>query len=144
MEELSANFDELMDLSSPAFQSEGYQDLVRNITENEEGLPDLRVIDNVVYKRTGHYDGVPINEDFASKLWVPAELTEKFIEKAHCTPEAAHGGFHKTLRRVKVYYFWPNIATQVRSFVKRCYVCKETKTANTTLRPPMGNQAEVE
>lgn len=144
MDEVSAEVQSLVDLSDPSFVSEDYLDLVSKIKENTESLPDLRVVDGYVYKRTLHYDGTPLGEDFAWKLWIPVELSQKLIENAHCPPNVAHGGFHKTLRRLREYFFWPNMSTQVRNFVQNCKVCKEAKPANSTLRPPMGKESIIE
>lgn len=138
------NVDALIDLSSSAFQNEDYKDLIDNVSKNADRLPDIKVIDGFVYKRTQFYDGSPTNEDFAWKLWIPLELTNGIIEKAHCLPVASHGGFHKTLKRIKEYFYWPLMNKQVRDFVLKCQVCKESKSANITLRPPMGKEANVE
>lgn len=93
--------------------------------------------------RTRPYDGIPLNEDFAWKLWFPADLTEELIRKMHC-PQVSHGGFHKTLNRIRKYLYWPNQSTQVRIFVERSDICKETKAANMALPPPMGNECITE
>ena len=63
-------------------------------------MPDTKVMEGIVYRRTRHYDGIPIREDFCWKVWVPNELTAEIIEKAHNPPKAAHGGFSKTLFRI--------------------------------------------
>lgn len=144
MSEIAAELLELIDLDSPAFKAEAYLELITTIEANAEQLPDLKVMDGYVYKRTVPYDGVPINEDFAWKLWVPLELTHDLIVKTHNPPHVSHGGLAKTLRRIREYFFWPNLNTQVRTFIQQCQVCKEAKAANRTLRPPMGEQRVVE
>ncbi|XP_059221494.1 uncharacterized protein LOC131996064 [Stomoxys calcitrans] len=144
MEEVAMDVSSFVDLESSAFSTESYMDLVAKVKDTSAQLPDLRVVDGLVYKRTQHDDGIPLNEDFAWKLWVPMELTRDIIRKAHCPPQVSHGGFHKTLRRVKEYFYWPNLNTQVRQFVQECQTCKETKPSNTTLRPPMGKECVTE
>lgn len=144
MDEVSTELNSLIDLDSEEFKSDDYLELVATIEKNIEQLPDLKIVDGFVYKRTLHYDGVPLNEDFAWKLWVPQGLTESLIGKAHNAPQVAHGGFHKTLKRLREYFFWPNQSAQVRVFVQRCETCKETKAANMTLRPPMGSETIID
>lgn len=100
MENLCADVGAFIDLSSEAFKSNDYKELIETVQEKSDNLPDLRVMDKYVHKRTQHYDGIPINEDLSWKLWVPLELTQDIIIKAHCPPQVAHGGFHKTLRRI--------------------------------------------
>lgn len=132
-----------VDFDSPWFASEEYEELRSTIQANEEILPDLCISNGYIYKRQQPRRGDPIQEDLAWKLWVPSGLTEELIANAHLSPQAAHGGMHKTLYRLREKYYWPNMVSQVQTFVRNCPVCKETKAPNITLRPPMGKQLEV-
>lgn len=133
----------LIDLQSPEFQSTDYKELISTIEENKANLPDLKVIDNFVYKRTVSYDGNRRNEDHAWKLWVPANLTTKIITNAHEPPNVAHGGIGKTIHRIREYFYWPHLNVQVREFINRCVTCKESNPANMVLKPPMGKEPNV-
>ncbi|XP_044313064.1 uncharacterized protein K02A2.6-like [Drosophila rhopaloa] len=53
-------------------------------------------------------------------------------------PLASHGGIHKTLERVRKYYYWPSLVKDVKVHVLAC----ETKAAIKIQRPPMGVPAE--
>lgn len=130
MEEVVADLASFIDLDSDAFEVEDYMELKATIDQNSSQLPDLKIVDKFVYKRTVQYDGVPLNEDFSWKLCVPLQLTREIIENAHCPLQALHGGFHKTLGRIKEYFYWPNMNTQVRAFFQQCQLCKETKQRN--------------
>lgn len=101
----------------------------------------MKVVEGLACKRVRPYDGVVLNEDFAWKLRVPLELTKAIIEKSHKSSQPSHGGIGKTLRRVREYFYWPNESTQVRDFVANCQVCKESKSANRTLRQSMGAES---
>lgn len=132
-----------VDFSSPFFSSEEYEELRSTILNHQEKLPDLCVSNGYVYKRQQPRRGDPIQEDFAWKLWVPSGLTEELIYNAHCPPQTSHGGIHKTLYRLREKYYWPNMVSQVKTFIQNCSTCKETKAPNNILRPPMGKQFET-
>lgn len=97
MEKISTDMLRLIDLEHEAFRNSEYRELIETVSENADRLPDLRVVDGVIYKRAMPYDGVPLHEDFAWKMWVPMALTQDIIVKSHDPPHAAHGGFYKTL-----------------------------------------------
>lgn len=89
----------LIELDAPAFKSENYKDLIEKVNENVSQLPDTRVVDGLVYKRTRPYEGISVNEDFNWKLWVPTQLIEELISKTHGPSQVSHGGLTKTLKR---------------------------------------------
>ena len=66
------------------------------------------------------------------------------IERAQDHPLCSHGGVGKTLRRLKNFFFWPKITSQIREYVLSCETCKQTKAPNQTLRPLMGDQVVSE
>ena len=132
MDEISSDVGNLIDLSSDAFKSEDYLELIKTIKENSENLPDIKIVDDLVYKRVRPYGEDEQFDDFAWKLWVPLELATEIVEKCH-TKLVFHGGVGKTLQRIKEYFYWPNQTIHVRNFVRNCEICKETKPSNRTL-----------
>ena len=65
MEEIVADVKNYIDFDSDVFKSAEYQDLIKNVLENADNLPDLKVLEGIIYKRTKNYYGVALNEDFA-------------------------------------------------------------------------------
>lgn len=130
----------LVDLESPEFSSKEYIDLIENILKNQSRLPDVKVVDNFVYKRTVFERDLA--EGSAWKLWIPSGLIPSIIERAHCPPTAAHGGIGKTLAKLRLNFFWPQMARDVKDFITKCEICQQCKAPNTILRPPMGAQAK--
>ena len=126
------------------FESEEYLELVKNVEENKESLPDLKIVDGFVYKKTLFTRGCPESEEFTWKLWIPTSLTNTLIEEAHNPPNKAHGGIHKTLSRLRQLYFWPGMAAQVKNFISKCEECKMNKPYNQISRPPMGGEMVTE
>ena len=128
-----------IDLESPAFQSEEYQQLVEKIKTSD--LPDLKVVDNFVYHRTD-CSSPDLDESLRWKLWVPKELQKAVIYSAHDVPSSAHCGIAKTLEKIRRHFYWPSMVTHVRDYVTACEMCKTSKPPTQSLRPPMGQMAE--
>lgn len=131
-----------VDLTDPAFSSQEYLDLISTVEKFSTKLPDLTVVDNLVYKKTFPAENaVNIN---LWKLWIPSSLTEELIKKMHDPPQVSHGGRQKTLFRLREWFYWPGMVRQVRQFCDKCEICKCTKPTNQILRPPMGKQMRVD
>ena len=130
----------LIDINSPEFLAKDYTDLIKTVAANQNRFPDIKIVDNFVYKRTNFDRG--LSEATIWKLWVPQALTETLIERAHSPPMAAHGGIAKTLTKIRLNFFWPHMAKDVKEFVNRCEVCQQCKSPNIVLRPPMGVQSK--
>ena len=96
---------------------------------------------NSFTKEIGAENEPVLNQENQWKLWVPTELTNSLIEDYHNPPLACHGGIAKTLERLRRYFYWPRMAVQVRDYVAKCDICKQTKAPNQTLRPAMGAQS---
>jgi len=133
-----------IDLTSEAFSSDSYLELIKRVQSEPQLFPDIRVCDGFVYKKTEFSSGDPVQEENSWKLWVPAEMTHSLIMRAHEHPLCAHGGLGKTLYRLKTWYFWPKMTKQVRDVILSCEVCKQSKAPNQILRPPMGDPVRSE
>lgn len=66
------------------------------------------------------------------------------IEKVHDEVTAAHGGISKTIHRLKRLYYWPKMVSQVRKYIGKCRVCKETKSVNIRMQPTIGKEVITE
>lgn len=143
-----AEFDELsvsdicfeIELNSPEFKSEEYQKLRKTVSENKLSLPDICIIDDFLYKRVKFRQGAEDEEDSLWRLWIPDSLSEQVIKSAHDSLSSGHGGFAKTLSRVRQKYFWPKMVIDVKSYIDKCTICKQIKSSNAISRPTMGNQ----
>jgi len=134
----------IIDLSSDAFSSESYMSLIENVSKNSSKLPDLKIIDGKVYKRTGLSQETVERDMFYWKLWVPESLVESTIRNAHEPPNKCHGGISKTLERLRLNLYWPSMARDVKEFISNCETCIQNKSPNTILRPPISNSYQVE
>ena len=62
-----------------------------------------------------------------------------FGEKGHDELKGgAHIGITKTYNYVKKYYFWPRMLKDIKSHVKKCEMCKMTKSPNSCNKVLMG------
>lgn len=144
VEELELTGKELIGIDTNDFYTEEYMQIIADIEDNKNKLPDLKVENGRIYKRTQFDKSFPELEESRWKLWVPRELRRQLIEKAHDVNTSAHCGIAKTLHRVRQFYYWPSMASQVASYVRNCQICKECKPTNQTLNPGIGSPVLVD
>lgn len=130
-----------IDLDSDAFKSDEYSKLKEEIQNSN--LPDFKLVDGYIYKRTEFSSG-EIDESNLWKLMVPIELRQDVIYSAHNTPTSAHSGIAKTIERIRRYFYWPRLATDVKEYILNCKLCKTSKTQTNVLRPPLGHMPDTE
>lgn len=134
--------EDFLDFETCEFEGEEYLALIEDVMKDNDRLPDIKVKDGLVFKKTVFEQ--ELDEVLCWKLWIPPALTHVIIEKAHNAHTAAHGGVAKTLERVKRFFYWPRMSTQVRQFIKNCQVCQETKPSNRHMMPEMGQEVQTD
>lgn len=82
------------------------------INQNQDRLPDLKVKDNIVYKKL-KFNREGENDKNSWKIWLPDDLTMKIINKSHIN-NTSHGVL-KTLYNVREYFYWPTMSETVIS-----------------------------
>jgi len=111
---LEARHGLLVDLESSQFKDPDYLDLIERVKDNASILPDLKSADGFAFHKTEHTSGEPIHDSFFFKLWIPSGLAPVLLKNAHDDPLASHGCVHKTLERLKRYYYWPGLVKDVK------------------------------
>lgn len=129
-----------IDISSPEFNDDDYCRLRETILENKGSLPDVKVDNNIVLKRVKFRQGSEDEEDNLWRIWIPKSLSQAVIRLHHDSSTSCHGGFSKTLSRIRLKYFWPTMVRDIRAYVNGCDVCRSMKSSNITSRPQMDNQ----
>ncbi|CAB0016930.1 unnamed protein product [Nesidiocoris tenuis] len=71
------------------------------------------------------------------RIVVPSSLRLKVLALNHSTPQGGHCGHRKTYQAASSKYFWPGMAKDVASFVRRCPQCALVKDHG-RVKPPMG------
>lgn len=74
---------------------------------------------------------------------VPTGKRENVLQDAHDDPMSAHGGYAKTLDKIKRRFYWPRMYVDVKKYVGNCDVCKASKPTNVVQTAPMGRFKEV-
>lgn len=114
-----------------------YTKTYKKVQESPEKFPDFKVENHKLYKL------VPSAADtmdytFAWKLCIPQDLREEVLSQEH--DQVFHPGYEKTMQRLKVRYYWPNMAKQTKRYVQACITCKICKPPTVATAPQMGNQ----
>lgn len=132
-----------IDLKSPFFNSEEYEKLRNEISESPSNFPDSVVSEGYIYQRIKFRKGEFSDEMSLWRLWLPKGLHHQVIKLNHDI-QSCHGGFAKTLNRIRETFFWPKMSRDIKAYISNCEVCKLVKPPNKTLRPPMGRQIITE
>lgn len=82
-------------------------------------LYEFQVINGLLYRRCQFNSGRE-----AMQLVVPRELRHAILATAHENVVAGHRRLNPTLRRITEEFFWPNIQSDTRRYVKSCQVCR--------------------
>ncbi|KAL7869713.1 hypothetical protein AOLI_G00137010 [Acnodon oligacanthus] len=61
------------------------------------------------------------------KLYAPMDMRGTLLRYYHDHPTAGHLGVTKTLTRLRLRFFWPKMASDVKKYVLSCSVCQLTK-----------------
>jgi len=130
---------ETMDLSTT---SEWYLDLRRKILKDKNKYPMFQVIDDKIFKKVGALDDEVSDNTYDWKLVVPPDKKTAILQQAH--DNAAHLGISKTTDRIRLRYYWPKMAAEIKNYVNNCEICKASKTTTQNLTPPMGKMKQAE
>lgn len=104
----------------------------------------MKVSDGLVFKKVSPRLGIPTDEIDIWRLWIPTDLTHDLVESAHISDDALHCGIRKTLEKLKILYYWPQMTTQVTEYVRKCEKCKEIKRPTQVLQTEMGKPFETQ
>lgn len=82
-------------------------------------------------KKPDNYDVVERNGLWYvhDALWVPQNLRSAVLHAFHDPPVQGHQGTDKMLNAMKSEVFWPNMANDVRHFLRSCETCQKHKQA---------------
>ena len=71
---------------------------------------------------------VSYHDSIETVIAVPKVLVHSVISDNHSTPSAGHMGVKRTIDRIRPQFYWPELATDVASFISRCRLCIMDKT----------------
>lgn len=113
-----------------------------NVKRYPERYPQWQVIEGFLYKHIA--SKIPLKCNVSEwKLVVPSSARKNVIRSCHDPPTASHLGFYKTLSRIRLNYYWPNMGRDVLKFVRNCKVCGSQKSPNCQRFGLMGSPKNV-
>lgn len=115
---------------------QNYTELIDKIVKAPHDYKNFKVTGKCIYK----YVEEPLkfrDKRFEWKYYPPESERLSLIEYVH---NPAHLGYEKTLSALKEKYFWPQMASEVKTFCKNCLPCKTSKGININPTPTMGSQ----
>ena len=65
-----------------------------------------------------------ITTTWSHRAVVPVTMRTEILRLAHESPLGAHLGKNKVFNALMKTYFWPNMSTDVRTFIKECHRCQ--------------------
>jgi len=92
-------------------------------------------------KKTEHTSGEPIHDNFCWELWISSGLVSVVLKYAHDDPLASHGGVHKTLERLRRYYYWPGWVKDFKEEVEILKILMRKYKVSHTLTPAYSSQS---
>lgn len=63
--------------------------------------------------------------------FVPTELHRPILQQTHCSKQAGHPGYEKTLELLRRLVWWLTICKDVKDFVAACTICATSKASHT-------------
>ncbi|MCO5592661.1 hypothetical protein L7F22_046664 [Adiantum nelumboides] len=64
---------------------------------------------------------------FRGKLCISRLLRQKVMTESHSPPHAGHKGIDSTIKALEMYFFWPSLRKDTKSFVRSCLICQRVK-----------------
>ena len=91
----------------------------------------LIIKDDIFYRQ--HYND--IGEVSHLQVFLPGQLLKMLPKSLHGTA-GKHPGISKRMQEIRQKYYFPSIATYVRSWVRDCEICIQDKRINNTRITP--------
>ena len=83
------------------------------------------------------YQSATTNGHQEDHLCIPTRLRRTVMYMAHHNPLSGHRGPSKTIERIRRYFVWPGMTTEIQRYVSSCHECQLTSHAATP-KAPMG------
>lgn len=72
--------------------------------------------------------------------YIPSTMRADILYACHDSKMAAHVGFHRTYEIIESRYYWPQMLSYLRKYVKICPVCQRRNPLNI---PPKGYLQQI-
>lgn len=102
---------------------------------------NFKIVNDILYHRFDKIKKVYENE---WKICVPQENRLDVLKEQHDSVLASHPGVYKTVHRIQNLYYWPKMTAQINEYVRKCEICRTTKSANVNTHTHMGKRRETD
>jgi len=82
------------------------------------------------------------NDRILRQVVVPRQLRDSALRLSHASPLSAHPGIFRTYNKAKSMFFFPNMLSYTKRFVKTCPDCQRKK-GHSTKNAPLASAPEV-
>lgn len=138
---LSRSVEAIQLQSLEATTDQDYIDLRIAIARQPANFNGLRLDGQIILKQMGQHSAV--NDD-GWRIYVPADFRAQVLHQHHNEKLAAHGGYMKTICRLRERYYWPKMQRDTAKYVSDCEICRATKATNQCQTAPMGKYRDPE
>ena len=119
-----------------------YDNLVEKIQHNPEKFAQFKFNQGVLYKYCSK-NKTNVDSNPVWRIVCHKSSIKEILKKSHDDVLSAHGGYFKTVDRVKRQYYWPRMETDIRRYVQSCQICKAMKPSNMCQTAPMGEYRQA-
>uniref|UniRef100_A0A7M5WLR4 Uncharacterized protein n=1 Tax=Clytia hemisphaerica TaxID=252671 RepID=A0A7M5WLR4_9CNID len=99
--------------------------------DSKEKKEILRDIDNYLIDNGVLYHvfspRIATTEGTWKQLVIPKKYRAQILQLNHDEPASAHFGFAKTADKIRRRYYWPNMLTDIQTWVNTCIICQQDK-----------------
>ena len=94
----------------------------------------LEIHNGILYRRFESDDGMTIRR----QMLLPEVKKQEVMKYFHDLPSAGHLGVDKTLEKLKISFYWPNMRETVQEYCRSCDKCFARKPKKQTNKAPLG------
>ena len=95
----------------------------------------LTISNNILYRTID----ATLDRESYKQLVVPTSLRDRVLALAHGHPSSGHFGVDRTLARLRLTCYWPNMSTSVALYCRNCNVCAVCKNPRPLPRAGMSH-----
>ncbi|CAC5426084.1 unnamed protein product [Mytilus coruscus] len=70
---------------------------------------------------------LPKGQNMVKQLAIPRTLRKEVLEAFHDNIVGCHQGEERTYEAVRQRYYWPNMYTDIKTYIKTCEICQRSK-----------------
>ncbi len=77
------------------------------------------------------------SQEFAEQIAIPGKLKTEILHECHDSVFGGHHGFQKTLNKVQMRFYWPQMRKEIEQYCTNCILCNNKKGPWKKSRAPL-------